>query len=100
MKGGIDWLRYREIILKQYLYLWAKEIVDKTGRLVYCVEDNASPHSKAKRLSLSLRAYPDYNGKVFILDWLARSPDLNKIERCWDSIKDLFEKLRAQHHGN
>jgi transposase len=83
------------IILKQYLYLYAKEIADKTGRIVYMVEDNASLHTKAKRLSESLKAYPDYDGRVFTVGWPLRSPDLNKIEKCWDPIKDLFERLRA-----
>lgn len=97
-KGGIDWLRYRELILKPLLYPWAEEISRLTGRTVYVVEDNASPHKKAKRLGARARAR--HGGRVQTVEWPPHSPDLNRIERCWDPIKDTFEKLRAQHYTN
>lgn len=92
-KGGIDWLRYREQILKPILYPWAFEISQLTQRQVYIIEDNAGVHAKAKRWSKDLRS--QYNGWVKCVDWPALSPDLNRIERIWDSLKDDFEKLRS-----
>src|SRR5262245_49762137 len=50
-QGGIDWWRYREDVLKPKLYPWADSIARQTGQVVYIVEDNASPHAKAKRFS-------------------------------------------------
>jgi hypothetical protein len=55
MSSGIDWLRYRETVLYPLLYPWAKEIHEQTGREVYIVEDNATLHTKAKRLSVNRR---------------------------------------------
>ncbi|ORX97804.1 hypothetical protein BCR34DRAFT_160090 [Clohesyomyces aquaticus] len=78
-KGGIDWLRYRELILKPLLYPWADEIARTTGRIVYIIEDNASPHVKAKRFSINERRR--YNGRVRVVRWLPYSPNLNRIER-------------------
>ena len=95
-RGGIDWFRYRELILKPKLYPWADQIARETGRVVYIVEDNASPHVKAKRFAGKARER--YNGRIRIVDWPPLSPDLNRIERCWDPLKDQFERLRAVSH--
>jgi hypothetical protein len=78
MKGGIDWLRYRETILYPKLYPWAMEIHEATGREVYIIEDNAPPHAKAKRLSVNRRVEL---ACINVVDWPTQSPDLNKIER-------------------
>jgi hypothetical protein len=97
-KGGIDWVRYRENVLKPMLYPWADEISRLSGRTVYIIEDNASPHVKARRFSIKERAR--YSGRVLTVDWPPHSPDLNKIERCWDPIHDLFEQIRAHGYEN
>ncbi|KAF2176555.1 hypothetical protein K469DRAFT_401135 [Zopfia rhizophila CBS 207.26] len=76
-KGGIDWIRYQETILYPKLYPWAKEIHEATGRPVYIIEDNAPSHIKAKRLAVEERQkYPG----VYVVDWPALLPDLNKRE--------------------
>jgi hypothetical protein len=92
-KGGIDWLRYKELVLKPILYPWAYEISRLTSRKVYIIEDNASPHTKAKRWSREERE--QYGGAIVCIDWPPNSPDLNRIERIWDPLKDDFEKLRS-----
>ncbi|KAF2174531.1 hypothetical protein K469DRAFT_159200 [Zopfia rhizophila CBS 207.26] len=65
-------------------------------RVVYIIEDNASPHTKAKRFSGKARQM--YNGRVQVVDWPPLSPDLNRIERCWGHLKDRFQTLRAESH--
>jgi transposase len=92
-KGGIDWLRYRELVLKPILYPWAYEIHRLTTRKVYIIEDNASPHTKARRWSKEERER--YGGAIICIDWPPNSPDLNRIERIWDPLKDDFERLRS-----
>jgi len=63
-----------------------------TTRKVYIIEDNASPHTKARRWSKEERER--YGGAIICIDWPPNSPDLNRIERIWDPLKDEFETLR------
>ena len=42
-KGGIDWFRYRELILRSHLLPNMKKL-QKTERDVMIIENNASPH--------------------------------------------------------
>ena len=46
-------------------------------------EDNASVH-KSKETKKFMR-----DNKINILDWPARSPDINIVEDCWEFISDL-----------
>lgn len=79
-KGGINWYRYQEKILKALLIPFAKECqIDRLDTLVQ--EDGASAHSSS------------YQHEVFKLHevmrllWPANSPDLNMIEPCWFWMK-------------
>lgn len=47
--GGIDWLLYREQILRPILYPWIEDIQHRTGEKYWLVEDNAGAHHKSQR---------------------------------------------------
>ncbi|KAF2177001.1 hypothetical protein K469DRAFT_697555 [Zopfia rhizophila CBS 207.26] len=71
--------------------------VPSTYKHVYIIEDNAPSHIKAKRLAVEERQkYPG----VYVVDWPVLSPDLNKIERIWEPLKDDVEALRVTPHVN
>ena len=79
-KGGINWYRYQEVILKPLLLPFAKECLkERPGTLVQ--EDRAPSHSSR------------YQQEVFDLQeimrllWPPNSPDLNMIEPCWFWMK-------------
>ena len=63
---------------------------------MYLIEDNASPHAKAKRFTTQLRA--EYRGLVRVVKWPPHSPNLNRIERIWDHLKDYFEEAAAHQY--
>ena len=79
-KGGIDWYRYQEVILKPKLIPWAKKHgLAHAGTIVQ--EDGAPAHA-------SKHQQPIFNlAKVKRLLWPGNSPDLNAIEPCWWYIK-------------
>lgn len=73
-KGGINWYRYQEKVVKPLLIPFAKEcIVERPDTVVQ--EDNATPHSKHRQ-----ELYDEYRVKK--MEWPANSPDLNAIEPC------------------
>jgi transposase len=87
-KGGINWYRYQEVILKPLLLPFAKECLKKRpGTLVQ--EDGAPSHSSR------------YQQEVFDiweisrLLWPPNSPDLNMIEPCWFWMKRQTTKHSA-----
>lgn len=92
-KGGVDWARYRETILRPLLYPWALQIQEETGRRVWIVEDNASPHATARRFTVNER----HQQGVHVVDWPPRSPDLNKIERIWDHVKGKMANIGVRN---
>jgi len=74
-KGGIDWYRYQEVILKKKLLPFAKQHTLRYPSTIV-QEDGAPSHSC------------DYQKEVFDfwkvikLLWPGNSPDLNAIEPC------------------
>lgn len=48
------------------------------------MEDNALAHQTVQRVNVERR---DAIG-LKTLDWPSNSPELNKIEQCWDPMKD------------
>ena len=78
-KGGINWYRYQEKVLKPLLLPFALQL-KKEGPVIV-QEDGASPHS-------SIYSFAVF--KEFIiekLEWPGNSPDLNAIEPCWFWMK-------------
>jgi hypothetical protein len=79
-KGGIDWYRYQEKILKPLLLPFAKRLKEKLGWVIV-QEDGAPAHSSK------------YQEEVFELWeickllWPGNSPDLNAIEPTWFWMK-------------
>jgi hypothetical protein len=71
MKGGSDWLRYRQTVLYPLLYPCAKQIHEATSQEVYVTENKASPHTKAKRLSVDSGVE---FGCINVVEWPAKSP--------------------------
>lgn len=84
-KGGVNWSAYRQKVCEDVLYPWIAEIKASTGHsIIYLVEDNAPSHQTVRRVDFDRRAELG----IKALDWPSNSPDLNKIERCWDPMKD------------
>lgn len=74
--GGIDWILYREKILRPLLYPFLQQLTQDTGHEMWLVEDNAPAHKTCKRLEAEERK--KYGIRTVI--WPANSPDANKIE--------------------
>jgi len=80
-KGGINWYRYQEEILKPRLFLFVQECRENGQPDTIVMEDGAAPHaSKHINQFYSLRA-------IIKMLWPANSPDLNMIEPCWFYMK-------------
>src|SRR5450432_4031284 len=79
-KGGIDWWRYQQVILKPKLIPFALECMkDRPSTVVQ--EDKAPAHAcKFQDVVFS-------TAKVARLFWCGNSPDLNMIEPCWPFMK-------------
>jgi hypothetical protein len=86
--GGIDWYRYRTVILLPKLFPFAKECLkDRPNTVVQ--EDNAPSHAHV--IQQQLYQVHDIQ-KLF---WCANSPDLNMIEPCWPLMKRQTTKKGA-----
>ena len=75
-KGGIDWYRYQEIILKKKLISFAKACRLARANIIV-MEDGASAHVSKHQEPVWLDA------NILRLLWCGNSPDLNMIESCW-----------------
>jgi transposase len=82
-KGGINWYRHQDEVLKPHLLPFACEYRQgENGRPdIVVMEDGAAAHKS------------DYSNELYIswevvrMLWPANSPDLNMIEPCWFYIK-------------
>ena len=73
------------------LYPFVEEIKVATGfETVYLVEDNAPCHQTTARVDCDRRKELG----LVTLNWPSNSPDLNKIEQCWDPMKDEISIYR------
>jgi Transposase len=87
-KGGIDWWRYRKVILTPMLLPFAKECLrERPGTLVQ--EDKAPAHIHFFQQSLFTES------GVERLLWCGNSPDLNAIEVAWPWMKRYTTKKGA-----
>jgi len=94
-RGGIDWYRYQEVILKKILLPFANKLQrKKPGAKVQVVEDGAPAHKSC------------YQDKVYELfhvirmTWPGNSPDLNAIEPCWFYMKRETSKRGVKGKGD
>lgn len=79
-KGGINWYRYQEKILKALLLPFAKECQkERQGTVVQ--EDNAPSHASKYQVEV----FDIW--EITRLLWPGNSPDLNPIEPCWFWMK-------------
>jgi hypothetical protein len=86
-KGGINWYRYQEVILKPLLLPFAKECLCERPNTVV-QEDGAPSHA-------SLYQQEVFNvWEIARLLWPPNSPDLNVIEPCW-----FWMKRQTTKHG-
>ena len=82
-KGGINWYRHQDEVLKPHLLPFACECrqgVDGRKDTVV-MEDGASSHKSVYSDELYI------SWEVVRMLWPANSPDLNMIEPCWFYIK-------------
>lgn len=84
-RGGIDWYRHREVVLRSLLLPFAAKLKE-SGRPILVMEDGAPAHTSK------------YNREVFEaweiqkLLWPPKSPDLNAIEHAWAWIRRSLGK--------
>ena len=75
------------------LYPFIQRIQKATGNpITYLIEDNAPAHRAVVRVDTQRRR----DLGIITLPWPANSPDMNKIERCWDPLKDSVAKFTFQ----
>lgn len=79
-KGGIDWYRYQEVILKPLLIPFYNQVKEKYGT-AWLQEDGAGPHISKEQDEIHALA------DILRLPWPGNSPDLNQIEPCWKYMK-------------
>jgi hypothetical protein len=83
--GGIDWYRYRRVILLKKLIPFAKECAKERPKTVV-QEDNASAHAHPAQAEI----YKIFD--VQRLLWPGNSPDLNMIKPAWAYLKRVTTK--------
>ena len=90
---GIDWWRYRTVILEPLLIPFTKKCNVKqllSGKLPMLVQEDKAPAHASK-----------YQDEVFQLHdilrllWPGNSPDMNMIEPCWPWMKRITTKKGA-----
>jgi hypothetical protein len=87
-KGGIDWWRYYDKILKEKLIPFAKKCIETQPRTIV-QEDLAPSHAH------HFQKYVYSIAEVERLTWCGNSPDLNAIEPCWFWMKRETTKKGA-----
>lgn len=85
-KGGIDWIRYREEILKPRYIPFMKRLKKDHGDYHLVQEDNAAAH-----ISPWNRGLWKAHGFT-VIDWVPNSPDLSAIEPPWARMKQSYKK--------
>lgn len=80
LKGGIDWYRYQQFVLKPLLIPFIHQIIEEYGK-AYLVQDGAGAHYTWHQKELL-----EIPG-LTVLPWPGNSPDLNMIEPCWYHLK-------------
>ena len=83
-KGGINWYRHQDEVLKPHLFPFAKECKEGGPNCrpdTVVMEDRASSHKSAYSDELYI------SWEVIRILWPANSPDLNIIKPCWFYIK-------------
>ena len=84
-RGGITAVRYRDEVLEPIVRPYAVAL----GGTFIVMQDNARAHTA--RVSMT---FLDDEG-ITVMNWPARTPDLNTIEHAWDM---LSKRIRQRQH--
>ncbi len=87
-RGGIDWYRYQNVILKKKLLPFAQKCKETRPNTIV-VEDGAPSHASKHQTKVFLDA------QIVQSFWPGNSPDLNMIEPCWPWMKRETTKKGA-----
>ncbi|GFW74071.1 DDE_3 domain-containing protein [Trichonephila clavipes] len=87
-RGSVTGVRYRDEVLETYVRL----LRGACGPKFILMDDNARPHR-----ALLIDGFLE-SEDIRLMDWPARSPDLNPIQHVWDALRRAIAIATHENH--